>query len=35
MTKRMTFQRAKEKLCGYIFKLQYYFGIANDGTVNK
>ena len=21
--------------CGYIFKLQYYFGIANDGTVKK
>ena len=21
--------------CGYIFKLQYYFDIANDGTVNK
>ena len=21
--------------CGYIFKLQYYFGIANDGTVKN
>ena len=21
--------------CGYIFKLQHYFGIANDGTVKK
>ena len=21
--------------CGYIFKLQYYIGIANDSTVNK
>ena len=21
--------------CGYIFKLQYYFGIPNHGTINK